>query len=65
MISSLVAGLRQLLTAGFRQYRLDLTAAGRAPMTYTVARARLRQAIADTAAGRAPGPGIIARVFES
>jgi hypothetical protein len=33
-------------------------------MAYTVARSRLRQALADTAAGKAPGPGIIKRVFE-
>jgi hypothetical protein len=49
----------------YKRYRLDLTAAGRAPMTYTVARSRLRQALADTAAGRAPGPGIVRRIFES
>jgi hypothetical protein len=47
----------------YRRYRLDLTAAGRAPMTYTVARARLRQAVAEVAAGKA-APGIIARVFD-
>jgi hypothetical protein len=46
----------------YRRYRLDLTAAGRAPMTYTVARARLRQALTEVAAGRA-APGVIARVF--
>ena len=46
----------------YKRYRLDLTAAGRAPMTYTVARARLRQALTEAAAGKA-APGIIARVF--
>jgi hypothetical protein len=47
----------------YKRYRLDLTAAGRAPTTYTVARARLRQALAEVAAGKA-APGIIARVFD-
>jgi hypothetical protein len=47
----------------YRQYRLDLTATGRAPMTYTVARSRLRQALSEAAADKA-SPGVIRRVFE-
>jgi hypothetical protein len=53
----------QAFNRAYRQYRLDLTAAGRTPMTYTVARSRLRLALAEVAAGKA-APGIIARVFE-
>jgi len=48
----------------YRRYRLSATAAGQPVMNYVTARSRLRQAIADTAAGKAPGPGIIKRVFE-
>jgi hypothetical protein len=33
------------------------------PMTYTVAKSRLRAALAEVAAGKA-APGIIARVFD-
>jgi hypothetical protein len=57
------AGDLKIFNRSYRKYRLDLTAAGRTPMTYTVARSRLRQAIAEVASGKA-APGIIARVFD-
>jgi hypothetical protein len=47
----------------YRRYRLDRTAAGQPVMTYVTARSRLRQALAEVAAGKA-APGIIKRVFE-
>jgi hypothetical protein len=46
----------------YRGYRLDRTAAGQPVMNYATARSRLRQALAEVAAGKA-APGIIARVF--
>jgi hypothetical protein len=46
----------------YRQYRLSRTAAGQPVMTYVTARSRLRQALAEVAAGKAP-PGIINRIF--
>jgi hypothetical protein len=46
----------------YRRYRLSATAAGQPVMTYVTARSRLRQAIAEAAAGKA-APGVIARVF--
>jgi hypothetical protein len=57
------AGDLKIFNRSYRKYRLDLTAAGRMPMTYTVARARLRAALSEVAAGKA-APGIIARVFD-
>jgi hypothetical protein len=47
----------------YKAYRISRTAAGQPVMSFTVARSRLRQAIADVAAGKA-APGIIASVFE-
>ena len=63
MHTAQAGGDLQAFNKAYRRYRLDLTAAGRAPTTYTVARARLRQALAEVAAGKA-APGIIARVFD-
>ena len=57
------AGDLSAFNKAYKRYRLDLTAAGRAPMTYTAARSRLRAVLAEAAAGRA-APDIIARVFE-
>jgi hypothetical protein len=48
----------------YRRYRLSATAAGQPVMTYVTARARLRQALADTAAGKA-SPGFIRKVFDN
>ena len=58
------AGDLSAFNKAYRRYRLDLTAAGRAPMTYTVARSRLRQALAEVAAGKA-SPGFIRKVFDN
>jgi hypothetical protein len=57
------AGGLSTFNKAYKKYRLDLTAAGRAPMTYTVARSRLRAALAEVAAGKAAPAGVIARVF--
>ena len=46
----------------YRAYRLDRTAAGQPVMNYSKACSRLRQALAEVAAGKAP-PGIITRIF--
>ena len=56
-------GELQIFNRAYRQYRISRTAAGQPAMTFTIARSRLRQAIADTAAGRALGPGIIKRIL--
>jgi hypothetical protein len=56
-------GELQIFNQSYRRCRLARTAAGQPTMSFTVARSRLRQALADTAAGKAPG-GIVARVFE-
>jgi hypothetical protein len=48
------AGDLSVFNKAYRRYRLDPTAAGRAPMSYTVARARLRKALVEAAAGK-PG----------
>jgi hypothetical protein len=54
-----------VLNKEYRRRRLQAQAAGEPFLSYRVAVRRLRQAIADTAAGKAPGIGIVARVFES
>lgn len=56
-------GSLQTFNRAYRAYRLDRTAAGQPVMNYAAARSRLRQALADVAAGKA-APGIIARVFD-
>jgi hypothetical protein len=54
----------QAFNRAYKRYRLSATAAGQPFMTYATARSRLRQALAEVAAGKAPGPGIVASVFE-
>jgi len=48
----------------YRQYRISRTAAGQPAMSFTVARSRLRQALAKVAAGKA-SPGFIRKVFDN
>jgi hypothetical protein len=42
----------------YRQYRISRTAAGQPAMSFTIARSRLRQALADVAAGKASPPRV-------
>jgi hypothetical protein len=53
----------QSFNRAYRQYRISRTAAGQPVMSFTVARSRLRAALAEVAAGKAAPPGIVARVF--
>jgi hypothetical protein len=62
MHTAQAGGDLQAFNRSYREYRLSRTAAGQPVMTYVTARSRLRQALADVAAGKA-APGIVASVF--
>jgi hypothetical protein len=63
MSTAQAGGDLKAFNRAYRQYRISRTAAGQPVMSFTVARSRLRQALADVAAGKA-APGVMARVFE-
>ena len=48
----------------YRAYPLDRVANGEAAMSYRAARSKLRREITSVAAGKALGPGVVARVFD-
>jgi hypothetical protein len=58
------AGDLGVLNKEYRRRRLQAQAAGEPFLPYRVAVRRLRQALAEVAAGKAPGPGIVKRIFE-
>jgi hypothetical protein len=70
LVAKLDARMAQAQQAGdpspfnraYKAYRLNRTATGQVPMNYATAKSRLRQWLADVAAGKA-SPGIIKRVF--
>jgi hypothetical protein len=64
MSSARQEGELALFNKSYKEYRQRRFVAGKPSMTYAQARSRLRAALAEVAAGKAPPSGIIARVFD-